>query len=608
MKGFAGKILKIDLSKKNFTMIETPKEWMSLYLGGDGFGTKLLYDNLPAKCDPLGEKNVIVISPCLFSGLPISTAGKTIFHFKSPLTDGYGESVMGGAIGAEIRQAGYDSIVITGKAKEPSYIYINNENIEIRSAKHLWGKSTRECPELIKKELKTTRILIACIGQGGENLVKFATVDCEDRQAGRSGVGTVMGAKNLKAVAVVGDKDIPIAHPQRIKELATEWVEKIKVHPTFAEDTKYGTGEFLEWMSNDRGTLPTRNWKQGQFEGNKTISPYYWAPKYSKKNKACLSCLKPCGQLFEITEGKYKGTAIDGPEYETLFSLGSCCGNSDIEALSKANELCDIYGIDTISAGGVIGFAMELYERGILTEKDIGMKLNFGNSDAVPKMVEMIALRKGIGNILAEGVRRASEKIGKGSENFAIHVKGQEPPAYDVRGIKGMGLAFATSPRGACHLRSGAYGLELTGKWWKFSGVDRFSSKNKGTEIKTMEDLMTVYDCLGVCKFSRHLFFLEGFPPIMEAVTGKKYTEDELLKVGERVNNLKKLINLREGFTRKDDSLPKRIMSEPIPEGPAKGSYIKPEELEEMLSDYYNARGWDKEGAPTKEKLKELGI
>ncbi|MEW6070029.1 MAG: aldehyde ferredoxin oxidoreductase C-terminal domain-containing protein, partial [Candidatus Thermoplasmatota archaeon] len=288
--------------------------------------------------------------------------------------------------------------------------------------------------------------------------------------------------------------------------------------------------------------------------------------------------------------------------------LGSQCGNDDIEALAKANELCDLYGIDTISCGVVIGFAMELFEKGIIDEKEAGLKLTFDNHDAIPAIIEKIAKREGIGNILAEGVRVAAQKIGKGAEKYALEVKGLEPPAYDVRGLKGMGLGFATSPRGACHLRSGFYGVDLTGKWWKFKDVDRFSTDKKGEYVKITEDLMAVYDIVGLCKFSRHIFFLEEIPQFIEAVTGMKFSNEELLKVGERINNLKRLFNLREGLTRKDDTLPKRVLTEPVIEGKSKGSYIKKEELDKMLDDYYKARGWDKEGILTKEKLKELGL
>ncbi len=604
MNGYTGKILKIDLTTKKVSATETPKDLINNFLGGDGFGTKLLYDE--GSNDAFSEKNPVIITPCLFTGFPVPTAGKTIFHSKSPLTNMYDESVTGGGIGAAIKHSGYDSIVITGKSEKPCYVYIEDENIEIKDCT-FWGKNPRETAEIIKN-MHGKDVTVASIGIAGEKLVRFACIDCEDRQAGRGGIGAVMGSKKLKAVAVKGSKDLTPDNPKKILELVDKCYKSMIESGAYKDDTKYGTGEFLEWMNNERGTLPTRNWSSGTFDGNKTISPYHWAPKYVKKNKACLSCVKPCGKLFKIESGKYKGTILDGIEYETLYSLGSNCGNPDSESVAKANELCDIYGVDTISCGAVIGFAMEMHEKGILTKNDTdGIELKFGNSDAVPIMVEKIAKREGIGNILAEGVREVSKKF-PGSEDFAIHVKGMEPPAYEVRGIKGMGLAFMTSPRGACHLRSGAYALELTGKFWKFKDVDRFSSKNKGEEIKSMEDFMTVYDTLGVCKFSRGIFLINGVLDFVEAVTGMKLSENEMLKIAERVNNLKRMYNVREGITREYFKLPKRITSEPLPDGVAKGSYIKLEEAEEMLDDYFKARGWDKNGNPTKEKLKELDL
>jgi aldehyde:ferredoxin oxidoreductase len=301
--------------------------------------------------------------------------------------------------------------------------------------------------------------------------------------------------------------------------------------------------------------------------------------------------------------------AIDGVEYETLFSLGGACGVGDIESVAKANEICDFTGMDTISAGNIVAFAMDLYENGIITKEDTGgLELNFGNSDAELALLEMMAKREGLGDVLAEGVRLAAQRIGEGSEKYAVHVKGMEPPAYDVRGIKGMALAFMTSTRGACHLRTCAYALELTGKFWKYKDVDRFSAEGKGTEIKEMEDLIVLYDALGVCKFSRGFFFASGFTDILEATMGIKYGESELLRIGERINNLKQLFNLREGSARKDFVLPEKITNVPIPEGESKGHLVSIEEMNKMLDEYFDVRGWDRNATPTKEKLEELGL
>jgi aldehyde:ferredoxin oxidoreductase len=518
-----------------------------------------------------------------------------------------GDSVMGGSIGGEIKHAGYDAVVITGKATNPCYLLIKDNQIEMKDADDLWGLDIPTTVARIKD--KEGNVRVACIGPAGENLVRFAGIDCEERQAGRAGTGAVMGSKNLKAIVVQGTRDLVPHDPTAMMQLNLEWVGKMTESPDYEADTKYGTGEFLDWINSEKGTFPTRNWREAVFDERKEIDPYYWAPKYSKKNKACFSCSKPCGKLFVIESGKYAGLAIDGIEYETLYSLGGVCGNGDIESVAKGNEICDAMGMDTISAGDVVAFAMDLYENGIITKEDTGgLELEFGNSEAELALLEMMAKREGLGDTLAEGVRLAAQKIGKGSERYAVHVKGMEPPAYDVRGIKGMALAFMTSTRGACHLRTCAYALELTGKFWKYKDVDRFSYEGKGVEIKDMEDLVVVYDALGVCKFSRGFFFASGFIDLIEAATGSSYSEEEILQVGERINNLKQLFVLREGMTREDYVLPEKIMSVPIPEGESEGHMITTEGMNKMLGDYFDARGWDENAAPTKEKLNKLGL
>ncbi len=609
MHGYGGRIIYVNLTTKEIIREDIPENQFHKFLGGVGFIAKILYEELEPNIGAFDPRNVLIMGSGVFTGTIVPTAGKTIFGGKSPLTGGWGESVMGGSIGAELKHAGYDALVITGKTEKPSYIFINNDDLEFRSANDYWGKTTRETSMGIKKELGDPRVKVASIGIGGEKLVRYACIDCEDRQAGRSGLGAVMGSKNLKAIALRGNKSITIFDSEKLMGLSKDWYAKMVSSVSYENFTKYGTGEFLDWMNQERGTFPTRNWQESVFEEREHIDPYHWAPKYGKKNKACYACVKPCGRYFHIKEGRYAGTELDGVEYETLYSLGSQCGNSDIEALAKANELCDLLGIDTISAGVAIGFAMELYERGIITDEDTeGLELKFGNNDIVPVMVEKIAKREGVGDILAEGVKRAAEDIGKGAEYYAIHVKGQEPPAYDVRGLKGLGLGFMTSPRGACHLRSGAYAVELKGKFWKFEGVDRFSAKGKGEIVKSMEDLMTVYDCLGVCKFSRTFFNPQDFCELLEAVTGWRLTEADLLKIGERINNLKRMFNIGEGILIDDFRLPERLINEPIPEGVSKGAVISEREMNDMVYDYLVARGWDLDGVPSWEKLVELEL
>ena len=608
MKGYTGRILKVDLTTGKSHARTFDEKYARKYLGGQGFAVEIVYHGAPKGADALGPENVLAMAPGTFNGFPISTGGKTAFAAKSPATGTLAESIMGGSIGMELRHAGYDALEIVGKADAPSYIFIDDDRVEVNDAADLWGKDTRVVPETLKK-LHGWDVKVACIGVAGEKLSKIACIDCDDRQAGRAGLGAVMGSKNLKAIVVRGTKDLVPADPEKLLEIAYRYQKIYEAAPSFIEDTKYGTGEFLGWVNKEKGVFPTRNWQESVFAERQNIDPYSWAPKYVTKNKACFSCTKPCGKLFEVKSGKFAGVAIDGIEYETLYSLGSQCGNADVESVARANELCDLLGMDTISAGVTVGFAMELMQRGIITEKDVGFKLTFDNaSDAVPRMIEMMGNRRGFGDVLADGVKVAAKNIGKGSERYAIHTKGLEPPAYDVRGMKGHGLAYMTSTRGACHLRAGFYAPELVGKFWKWEGIDRFSPVGKGAMVSQTENFMCVYDSIGLCKFSRGFYLIAKLPELLEAITGLKFTEDELLKIGEGVHNMKGAFNAREGVTRKDWLLPPRILQEPIVDGPSKGHKISVEEMNLMLDDYMKARGWTSDGVPTPEKLRELEI
>ncbi len=608
MYGYGGKLLYVDLSRGEVRERELDAGFAQTYGGGNGFGARLLYDLVKAGTDPLGPKNCLIFTPGAFCGSLVPEASKSGFYARSPLTGAFGEAMLGSGIGAELKFAGYDALVVLGKAKRWSYLWIDDGEVSIRDAPHLVGHTTSETLKIIRKDLSDKDLMVACIGPAGERLVRFACIDSDFRQAGRTGLGAVMGSKRLKAIAVRGSQDLELADAKLMEKLLVEWYDRITTHPSAIGDIKYGTGEFIGTLNEVHGVFPTRNWQDSAFEGYHTIAPQYWVPKYSIKTKACHTCIKPCSKVFVINEGPYAGTVVDGPEFETQYSLGANVGNSDPEVLAKANELCDELGIDTISAGVVIGWAMECYGRGLITEKDTGgLKLEFGNAEAILKLLELIAKRQGIGDLLADGVRNASNKLGKGLEAFALHVKGLEPPAYDARGLKGVGLAFAVSTRGACHLRACAYAPELSGGWWKFKRVDRLSAKGK-RYVKTIEDVMSLYDVMGVCKFSRHFYFVEELPDFFKAVHGFKFNTKDLLMLGERVYNLERAFNAREGFTRKDDVLPSRVMNEPIRDGPSQGSVITQEELNQMLDDYYAARGWAKEGVPTRAKLEELGL
>jgi len=616
VKGVTGKLLHVDLSKRMVETEEIPDGTLRLFLGGFGLAAKLAYDAIPKGADPLGPGNALAIAPGLLTGTGIPTASKTAFAFRSPLTGTFCRSVAGAWLGISLRKAGYDAVLITGASDRPVALVIEDGEARLEDASDLWGLDTRATRAAIKEKFGEGW-RTAVIGPAGEKLSKIAIIDCDGRQAGRGGGGAVLGAKKLKAILVKGSGQVPSADPEKVKKLAKKWNEVIREHPATKADMGYGSGEFLDWMNRESGTFPSRNWQWGYFksayeragEGKIELDPYYWAPKYSVRNVACPGCTKPCGKWFVIKEGKYAGTEVDGPEYETLYSLGGCPEIASIEAVAKANELCDLLGIDTISAGVTVAWAMEAAERGFLKPEDLdGIDLAFGDEDSFLQVLERMGRREGkVGELLSDGSKAASERLGKGEE-FAIHIKGMELPAYDIRGAKGVALAFAVSFRGGCHLTAGVYGAEFGGSWWKFEAVDRHSIKNKGFEVKLHEDLMALYDVLGICKFSRHMFFLEGLPELVAAQTGLELSAAELLTIGERVYNLARAFNVREGFSRDDDHLPKRVMEEPIPEGPSTGDRVSYEELQAMLDDYYEARGWNKQGVPLKAKLVSLDL
>jgi aldehyde:ferredoxin oxidoreductase len=607
MNGANGSYLFIDLTNGVHEKRKIDEYILRRYLGGLGLASYYLYKEVKKGTDPFDEGNALIISPGLLVSSGIPTASKTIFVAKSPLTGGIGKAVAGAAIGPEIRKSGYDLIIIKGRAREPVNIIIENDEVKIERT-DLWGKDTRETQETLKKRYPGYHT--AAIGPAGENLSKIAIIDSEERQAARTGLGAVMGSKRLKALAIKGTKKITPHDPEAFKDVIKKWVNIIKDHPNTQLDMKYGTGEFYAWMNTQMGTFPSRNWQQGYFqksydnlkEGELSgIDPYYWAPKYITGYHPCPGCTKPCGHMFEVKSGRYAGTRVDGLEYEIMYSLGGNLEIDDPEAVAYLSLLSDLYGLDAISAGVTISWAMEAIEKGILRGY-----LRFGDPDGVARALKEMAYREGdIGSLLADGVRAAYTRLGKGKD-FALEIKGLEPPAYDIRGIKGMALAEAVAFRGACHNTASIYTTELLGKWWKFENVDRFSSKGKGFEVKMHEDLMMIYDDLGICQFTSNIFYAEDLLDAIRTFTGFNISLSELMIIGERTYNMAKAFNAREGFTRKDDYLPERVMKDPIPKGVSKGSLVRKEELESMLDEYYQARGWSMDGIPTKAKLHEL--
>ena len=606
MFGYAGRILRIDLSTGKTKVSPLSVEYAKKYIGGIGLGMALLLENSEPGVDPLSPENPLILTTGPFSGTMAPTGGNGhAFVAKSPLTNGVGEAKSHGFFGSELKRAGYDAVIFENKAEKPVYVWIDDDSVQLMDAKHLLGKSPKETEDAIREDLGDYYIRVASIGLAGEKLARVAAIiNDTTRAAGRTGMGTVMGSKNLKAIAVRGTKDVSVAKPEEFMEFVKMMHERMKGPAT----VKYRTlGTPLNVLvHNSLGALPTRNFTNAVFEGAEKVSGEYLNEHFVVKINGCSSCAMRCEHIAVVPEGPYKGTTTR-VEYEPLWSFGPHCGVDRMDAILKAMELCNYYGLDSLSTGNIVGFAMDCYEHGILTKEDTdGLELEFGNAEAMVELVHKIGKREGIGDILAEGVKRAAEKIGKGAEKFANHIKGLEMTGYDIRGLKTAALGYAVSFRGADHNRHGAYGLDLKGT------VDRFKvEKGRAKLVIDLENLYTIIDSLIICKFSRGTYY-EGFKDLAKyytLVTGIEMTPEELERTGERINNLGRLFNIREGFTRKDDHLPPKIMSTPIPDDTvSKGSYVTQEELDLMLDDYYATRGWTKEGVPTLEKLKELGL
>jgi len=606
--GYMGKILRVNLSENKITSEPLKLKTAQLVMGGRGIGSKIIFDEVAPKTDPLGIENKIVFATGPLTGSKAPSCCRYVVVTKSPLTNTITMANAGGFFGPEIKFAGYDAIVIEGKAKKPSFIQIKNSEVKIRDASFLWGLNTNDTEDYLKERLGASNSKIASIGPAGEKLVKFSSVISGKRAAGRGGVGAVMGSKNLKAVVVQGTGKINYADESTFNETVKELHKKYKESPTLLKDfAKYGTPDIIG-LINELGILPTRNFQLGKFDDIENIDAI--AQKtFVKKHLSCYICPVGCGKIKLITSGPYAGMSSEGPEYESSVLLGPNCGIKDIDAIIAADRLCDEFGLDTISTGNAIGFAMELYERKILSKKDTeGIVLKFGNSEALIQMIRKIAFREGLGDILAEGVRYASKKIGKGAEKYALHVKGMELPGYDPRGAKAHGFGFAVSPRGACHNKG--YSIQEIFNNTKPEKVDRFEVKGKGRLTKWNQDFRAIADSASMCAFVFDMAddLPDSVAKLWGSLTGFNVTEKDVWRVGERVNNIERAFNFREGFSRADDILPKRIMEEPMPAGPAKGQIVSKEDLDLMLDEYYEARGWDQNGKPKKSSLIKLGL
>lgn len=595
-------LLRIDLTEQRARKEEIDLSLMLKFLGGRGLGAKILFDELKPATDPLGIENKLLFlaGPLIGTGAPWCV--KYTVLTKSPLSETILMSLAGGFFGPGLRRSGYDVLIIEGRSEAPVYLSIINGKAEFREASHLWGMTTEQCQGAIKEELGTPRLEIACIGPAGERSVRMACIISGKRAAGRGGAGAVMGSKNLKAIAVNGERKVPIAEPENFRELQMAIRKKVPEIDRLKVFGKYGTPKNL-LLVNERGLFPTRNFQGGVFEGIEQIN-HLEQQKRVIRPVTCHDCPVACGNLTKAADGPYKDITTEGPEYETFWAFGAQCGNTSIDAIIAADRLCDQLGLDTISTGNSIAFAMECVERGLLSKGDMeDLELRFGNHAAMVEMIRRIGYREGIGDLMAEGVRRASEKIDKGAQSFAMHVKGLELAAYDPRGAKGMGIEYATSPRGGCHER----GLISRETFGAPPHIDPLSIQGKGAVAKETQDETALLDALGVCVFPPHNdgMDMNDLAELVSCIFGRPWTPEALMETGDRIWNLERLFNLREGFTRADDNLPSRLLNEPMPEGPAKGHVV---ELEPLLEDYYKARQWDTRGVPTPEVLNKLGL
>jgi len=612
--GFMGKILRVDLANGTIEEEELREDVTRTYIGGVGIATRYLYDEVPKRADPLGPENLLIFMTGPLAGTASASASRYSAVAKSPLTGIWGHGNSGGSFGPALKRSGYDGIIFQGISPEPVYLHIEDGTPELRDATHLWGKSVPETEDLIQGG-SDKQFTIASIGPAGENLVRFAAImNNTHRAAGRCGMGTVMGSKRLKAVACAGRIPIRLANEDSFRRNAKRQIELLNESMLKVGFEAFGTNMVSD-MVNARGGYPTRNWQTGVFEGIEELNGQALTDKVLTSGVHCFACPISCGRGSEIREGTWKGHKGEGPEYETVNTLGAMCGVSDMNAVTMANYLCNEYGLDTISTGATIAFAMECFERGILTKVQTGgLALQFGDAPLVVELVEKIAKREGIGDLLAEGTKRVSEKLGRGSEAFAINVKGLELPAYDPRAAKICGLGYVTANRGGDHITGYVEGptfIDTPFLLVEDSKIeDVFTANPREAKVLVdMENALTMFDAIGGCKFMGILLKAEDFIDLITNATGWDMSIDEFRKSGERIYNLIRAFCVREGVTRADDTLPPRLMEDPLPEGPAQGMVIDRETLEMMKDAYYEFRGWDKTtGIPTREKLGELDL
>ncbi|MGE5588976.1 MAG: aldehyde ferredoxin oxidoreductase family protein [Clostridia bacterium] len=601
------RLLWVDLTRGRTRKTRIPEEWRSCYLGGRGFTSKALHDLVDADTDPFSPENILTVATGPLDGTLSPSSGRFTVGCRSPLTGLLGDANSGGHFGPELRFAGYDAVIIQGKAKGPVYLFIDDDHVELRDASHLWGRGVFDTVKYLE-DSHGKDVKVIAIGQAGENLVPYANIMAAGHNAaGRTGVGAVMGSKNLKAVAVRGSGDIPVADDERFLAKVRECHRKLMADPTYQDFSEYGTLILVD-IAQASGGLSTKNGQLGLFESYEEISSHVYQDRYKLASKACFSCILHCKNYARVPCGPYECENM-GPEYETMVTLGTRVGVGSLGAILKANQLANDYGLDTISAGTSIAFLMECSQRGLIDEK-----YEWGDADFVIDCLHKIAHRDGIGSFLAKGVKAMSREI-PGSEGFALHVKGLELPAFDVRTGKGFALGEAVASRGGDHLRA-LPNFELLSKtreeglrWFGTPDcVNPYTEKGKVGMVMWHENYGAVCDSAEICKyctFATYAVLPRDVADLLTFATGRQHSEAELLGIGERIVNTERMFNLRCGMTPRDDTLPRRFLEEGLPEGPAKGVTV---DLAEMLPEYYSGRGWTKDGVPTREKLEKLGI
>jgi aldehyde:ferredoxin oxidoreductase len=605
MKGVHGKLLEVDLGPGTTRDLPVPERVFRRYLGGRGLGARLLYDMLPAKTDPLSPDNLLFFLTGPLTGSMATGSSKFVVVTKSPATNAWCDAYSSGRIAVQLKRVGYDGMVVRGRANHPCYLRIGERGVDIRDAGKFWGKDSFATENALREAENDPAVGVSSIGPAGEKLVNVACINSDlYRQAGRGGVGAVMGSKRLKAIVIQGENAAALHDRKRVFGLNKENYQRALVSPVAQARMKYGTPLTLN-ITNAGGILPTKNFQFSTWDKALEKIDSVGVHRSVKKNVSCLSCFIHCSLITEAAEGKYQGATVEGPEYETLGLFGPNLLIDSLPTIIQANVLGELLGLDTISAGNIIGFLMECCERGLISPSDSeGFDVRFGDEEGALAAIEMMAQRQGFGDVLAQGVRAAAQHIGGGSDRFAMEVKGLEFPAYDPRGAFGSGLSYAVSPRGACHRRAWPPAKEILGNY------PPYTAEGKAEMVRDLYDLNSVLHSLLVCDMPGKFIPLsmEDYANYLHAVTGESFSMGDFTEIAGRTETLIRLFNVREGFSRKDDTLPYRTLFEPLPDGPGKGQCIGEENLHRMLDEYYACRGWDAHGVPTEAALKKYDL